>query len=142
MADLSTRANERQVGGEHYKAATYQHWDWAAENFGEGYFLGNITKYVTRWRNKNGVQDLEKALHYADKLYGLYSDGTYSIVAGGRVAMVKQFTRFAVANSLGMTESRICALCATYRTTADLNEVRSLIRDLIITAEDEKRLTS
>lgn len=140
MADLSTRANERQVGGEHYKDAEFQHWDWAAENFGPDYFLGNITKYVTRWRKKSGVQDLEKALHYADKLYGLYNTGVFLNLPLKRTP--KEFTRFAVANSLGSVESRICSMCASYTTTRELLEVRSWIMDLIAAVQDESRLTS
>ena len=60
-------ANNRQVGGSHYAGAV-QHWDMAYVVFGEGYFGGQITKYVSRWRKKNGVQDLEKAAHFLDKL--------------------------------------------------------------------------
>ena len=29
---------------------------------------GNIVKYVTRWRHKNGIEDLLKAKQYLDKL--------------------------------------------------------------------------
>ena len=52
-------ANERQVGGQHY-GAEIQHWDFVASQ-GMDYFQGQITKYVTRWKKKNGLQDLEKA---------------------------------------------------------------------------------
>lgn len=57
-------ANDRQVGGDHYQTGGTQHWDM----FGPEYLMGNATKYVSRWRKKNGVQDLEKALHYSEKL--------------------------------------------------------------------------
>lgn len=57
-------ANDRQVGGDHYKTGGAQHWDM----FGPEYLIGCATKYVARWRKKNGVQDLEKALHYSEKL--------------------------------------------------------------------------
>lgn len=60
-----TSANERQVGGEHY-ATPIQHWDFAAANHYD-YFQGQITKYVDRWRRKNGIQDLEKAAHFLQK---------------------------------------------------------------------------
>lgn len=60
-------ANDKQVGGAHYKGAV-QHWDYAVAEFGTGYLKGQITKYVARWRKKNGVQDLEKALHFLQKL--------------------------------------------------------------------------
>lgn len=59
-------ANKRQVGGAHYKT-DYEHWDFVREVLANNYLLGNATKYVSRWRKKNGVEDLEKALHYIDK---------------------------------------------------------------------------
>lgn len=59
-------ANERQEGGEHYKTKI-QHWDYVIANE-LGYFEGQITKYVTRWRKKNGMEDLLKARHFLDKL--------------------------------------------------------------------------
>lgn len=33
-----------------------------------GFYLGNIMKYLTRYREKNGVEDLEKASVYLDQL--------------------------------------------------------------------------
>lgn len=59
-------ANDRQVGGDHYKAPI-QHWDYVISN-DLGYLEGQITKYVTRWRKKGGLEDLEKARHYLEKL--------------------------------------------------------------------------
>ena len=63
-------ANETQVGGEHYKRKLIQPWDYIAAN-DLGYFEGNIVKYVSRWREKAGVEDLKKARHYLDKLIEL-----------------------------------------------------------------------
>lgn len=62
------RANDRQVGGNHYRKteSPLEHWDMVAL-FSLDYFQGNITKYVMRWRDKGGTQDLEKARHYLDK---------------------------------------------------------------------------
>ena len=34
----------------------------------ESYLLGNIIKYISRYKHKNGVQDLRKAKWYLDKL--------------------------------------------------------------------------
>jgi len=59
-------ANDRQVGGKHY-ASAYQHWDFVLDAK-LGYFEGQITKYLSRHRKKNGLQDAEKALHFAEKL--------------------------------------------------------------------------
>lgn len=63
-------ANDRQVAGDHYKGKTIQPWDYIASN-GLGYFEGNVVKYVSRWRDKGGVADLQKARHYLDKLIEL-----------------------------------------------------------------------
>jgi hypothetical protein len=62
-------ANDQQVGGTHYLRAI-QPWDFIAAN-GIGFFEGNVIKYVTRWRDKAGVDDLKKARHYLDKLIEL-----------------------------------------------------------------------
>ena len=59
-------ANDRQVGGEHYKSGI-QHWDYAISQK-LGYMEGQITKYVTRWDKKNGLQDLRKAAHFLERL--------------------------------------------------------------------------
>ena len=61
-------ANDRQIGGVHYRnqSSGLQHWDMVAM-FNLDYFQGNISKYVFRWRDKGGIQDLEKARHYLDK---------------------------------------------------------------------------
>lgn len=61
-----TAANDHQVGGDHYKKIEYQHWDFVTD-IGAPYVVANAMKYITRWRNKNGVQDLQKAKHYLDK---------------------------------------------------------------------------
>ena len=36
----------------------------------QAFAQANVIKYVLRWRNKNGVQDLEKARFYLDRLIG------------------------------------------------------------------------
>jgi hypothetical protein len=58
-------ANSRQIGGSHYKSEI-QHWDYVVANRLD-YFQGQITKYVTRWREKNGIEDLKKAQHFLEK---------------------------------------------------------------------------
>jgi hypothetical protein len=60
-------ANSRQPGGSHYKNKKIQTWDYIVEN-NIPYLEGNIIKYVSRWREKGGISDLEKAQHYLEKL--------------------------------------------------------------------------
>jgi hypothetical protein len=57
--------NEKQVGGLHYKSE-YQHWDFMLD-VSMPYLPAQVIKYITRWKKKNGVQDLEKAAHFLDK---------------------------------------------------------------------------
>ena len=45
-------------------------WDYSHDHSLD-FFEGNIVKYVTRWRHKNGIQDLLKAKQYLDKLIEL-----------------------------------------------------------------------
>lgn len=63
-------ANDIQHGGVHYKQFTFETWD-VINDWGLGYFDGNAVKYLSRWRHKGGVQDLQKARHYIDKLIEL-----------------------------------------------------------------------
>jgi len=64
-----------QVAGSHYKNMKIQPVEYIHAN-GLGYFEGNVVKYVSRWRSKNGVKDLEKAKHYIDLLIELDSKGS------------------------------------------------------------------
>lgn len=57
--------NDYQIGGKHYQKE-YQHWDMVCDT-NMPYLLGCATKYITRWRDKNGVEDLRKASHYIAK---------------------------------------------------------------------------
>jgi len=63
----SIRANEQQVGGAHYTDKAIQPWDFIISN-NIGYLEGNIIKYISRWKDKNGIEDLKKAQHYLQKL--------------------------------------------------------------------------
>ncbi len=68
-------ANSRQLGGTHYMDRAMQPWDYIAAN-NLGFFEGNVVKYVTRWKDKGGVADLEKARHYLDKLIEIVGNET------------------------------------------------------------------
>lgn len=63
-------ANDEQVSGTHYKDKDIQPWDYIAANK-LGYFEGNVVIYISRWKNKGGIEDLKNARHYLDKLIEL-----------------------------------------------------------------------
>ena len=75
------KALDTQVGGGHYKYKAIQPVEYIHTN-GIGYFEGNVIKYVTRWRDKNGVQDLEKAIHYLKLLIELENSKNANCING------------------------------------------------------------
>ena len=59
-----------QVAGNHYKDMKIQPIEYIHAN-NLPYCEANVVKYISRWRNKNGVQDLLKVKHYVDLLIQL-----------------------------------------------------------------------
>jgi hypothetical protein len=63
-------ALDKQPGGSHYKDYAIQPVDFITKNK-VPFIEGNVIKYVMRHRQKNGRQDLEKAIHYLEMLLEL-----------------------------------------------------------------------
>lgn len=57
----------KQVGGDHYELQAIQPWDIIIANKLD-FFAGNALKYLLRHEQKNGKEDLEKAIHYIQKM--------------------------------------------------------------------------
>jgi len=56
-----------QISGDHYKKFKIQPVTFIQEN-NLSYMQGNVIKYITRYKDKNGKEDLEKVKHYVDLL--------------------------------------------------------------------------
>ena len=67
---MSESSLSTQVAGTHYKDLPIQPVEYIHAN-AMGYFEGNVLKYISRWRKKNGIADLEKAKHYIELLIEL-----------------------------------------------------------------------
>ena len=122
-----------QVGGDHYQAQ-YQHWDWVID-MKMGYLEGNATKYVSRWWKKNGVQDLEKARTYVEKLiqnFGSVMNFSLHIHEDLRIQYVN---RFVAANKLPSMEADFCQCMGDWRSKRDLQIALSLLDGLVTTAK-------
>jgi len=63
-------ALNKEVGGNHYKEFRIQPIEFIEGN-DLGFSVGNIIKYVCRYKYKNGKEDLLKARHYIDLLIEL-----------------------------------------------------------------------
>ena len=67
-------AKDYQVAGSHYKDRKIQPIEFIIAN-DLSFCEGSVVKYVTRHKDKNGVEDLLKARHYIDFLIEGYSNG-------------------------------------------------------------------
>jgi hypothetical protein len=73
---MKMSALDKQEGGSHYKLAI-QPIEYIAANELD-YFQGNVIKYITRHKGKNGAEDVKKAIHYCELLlHYQYSDEVY-----------------------------------------------------------------
>ena len=63
--DLFKKAfpQDKQIGGKHYKSFHIQPYEFISKN-NLSFFQGNVVKYVCRYLTKNGIEDLEKIIHY------------------------------------------------------------------------------
>ena len=52
-----------QEGGDHYKGKSLQPWHIINAN-GLDFYEGNALKYLLRHKDKNGAEDIDKAIHY------------------------------------------------------------------------------
>ena len=59
------KASERQEGGSHYKSMAIQPGEFIRKN-GLGWYEGNAIKYICRYKQKGGIQDIKKAIHYLE----------------------------------------------------------------------------
>ncbi len=131
-------SNERQVGGAHYRSP-FQHWDWVVDT-GQTYLEAATTKYITRWRAKEGVQDVQKSGHYLDKFIECLDAGRIQRHAPSEQALLGLNDRFFKANRVPKLEQRICILLTVWPfqegQQAALKTVHSA-RELVTQLEEE-----
>jgi hypothetical protein len=70
MSEPRTTALGMQIGGKHYRGLAIQPVEFLHAN-NVPFIEGNCIKYLMRWREKGGIQDLEKVKHYIDLLIEL-----------------------------------------------------------------------
>ena len=72
-------ALDKQVSGNHYKDKGIQPIVYIHAN-DLGFCEGNVIKYVTRHKEKNGAADIRKAIHYLELLLELqYKNDTTAV---------------------------------------------------------------
>jgi len=119
--------NEKQVGGEHYRSKV-QHWDYVELN-GLRYTEGCATKYATRNRKKGQQrQDLEKAIHYVEKVQDMYRNG---VLLPRPAPVVITPEEFANANGLTEDEAEVVRLLTFWESDPELTRAIELLREMI-----------
>lgn len=61
------KASETQVAGNHYSKLKIQPMEYCLQN-NLNYGQSNAIKYITRYKDKNGIEDLKKAIHCIELL--------------------------------------------------------------------------
>ncbi len=134
----ANKANDKQVGGNHYKNnCDYNHWDLATDT-GMRHLEGTATKYLSRFGNKEGesaFKDLSKARHYVEKLVEVYEERRICsiTVAQAQLNLTPERVEAAIAEFLAtltgppadMRSKQAITLLATWY---DLNALHAALR--------------
>lgn len=140
-----------QVGGAHYQSE-YQHWDWAID-IRLGYLESAATKYITRWKGKNGVQDVEKGISYLKKaqagflaqsltVQGMprYSN-TCLMLNRGLAEQARELTdRFMKLNGLTVVEREFMLTVVRWRNYNDLDDAIRVAKLILEMANNAAQL--
>jgi len=70
MIKQSVKGKDRQVGGDHYIDFKIMPIEYISKNKLD-FLEGNIVKYISRHRKKNGAEDIRKVIHYAELILEL-----------------------------------------------------------------------
>lgn len=143
--ETNEKVNSKQVGGSHY-ISEYQHWDWAID-MKIGPIEYAATKYISRWWKKHGpekgVEDLEKAKHYIQKIIEAHSQNrylcAYSRERNSYHALLKTI-KFSYSNDLKQIEHDLCWKLVSWEHRRDLEDCIELINTII--ADPKKALAS
>lgn len=127
-----TTSNDIQIGGNHYKkGGVAQHWD-LMDDYNVGYLEAAATKYVWRWKDKDGVRDLQKASHFIRKLAEKRQDAPQSVISERIPKIPRQIIgEFLSANKITGDEADIITHILTWQSTATLHLVTGRLTQLI-----------
>ncbi len=124
------QANDHQVGGDHYKGSGYQHWDMCADA-DLRHQESAASKYIARWDLKGKpIEDLEKSVHYVEKLIELESEqrrNPYQRAQAAREIM----REYCDENSYTGKKRDALLRLVTWRNSEDLRELVALLLGMI-----------
>jgi hypothetical protein len=119
-----------QVGGTHYGTSSMGHWDYC-DMANVSYLEGCATKYIFRWKDKNGVQDLKKALSYVEKRL----KSTRMMFGNPDLTKFNFFEQerqqFYAENKVNVWERDLCETIFGWKTPEDLERAAELLTEAI-----------
>jgi hypothetical protein len=127
---MNANANDRQVGGSHYQQQPYQHWDFVLKT-NLPYMEAQIVKYLSRWRTKNGVEDLRKAQHFLEKLIEHFQSCNNQEQFAGEYVSHKETIRYIITNNFSQREAEIITLVALAEDLEELQRALELLKNLV-----------
>jgi len=128
-------ANKIQIGGDHYKT-DYEPWDLIIK-WEIPFLEGSAIKYLTRWKDKGGLEDLKKVEHYYIKLIEAISLG-YNVPDDAPDA--GDLDRYMKANKLDSFQCDQVEIFATWNRREELEQGLYDLREYIHQREFEQSL--
>ena len=119
-------ALDEQVGGDHYRKLGIQPIE-LIRDINANFFQGNVIKYVTRYKDKNGIKDLEKARHYLELIRELHPDNNSSKITYDEIDSVNEYI---YANNIDTDAAkiiRIVSLCGDDKIDEAIGFINNLI---------------
>ena len=110
---------KEQVGGSHYKKLSMQPIEFIVKAK-LSFIQGNIVKYITRYKDKNGIEDIYKCIHYANLAIDLGDTGP-------KHKMLNLAYSYCAVNKLSVMQTNIVTTC----TQDDYYSVIRLCKHLI-----------
>ena len=133
------KALDKQHGGDHYKNKAMQPVElWAALNLNG--FQASIVKYITRHKEKNGAEDIDKAEHFFDLMIELGQSSQSFGLRDHEVELVRGYSK---ENEFSEGEAEAVEATCLLDTLDDLSLVgystgfEDRFRDALVAIRDE-----
>jgi len=123
----------QQIGGSHYENKAIQPIT-LIEKFGLNFHEGNIVKYISRWKDKNGLEDVKKAEWYANRLKELNQPKLhFKIDEKEQVKLLNFANDYINKNNLGKLETSIIMDVINYHLALPISKslARVTLKDII-----------
>lgn len=91
------------------------------------YLEGQITKYLFRYKDKNGAEDLQKSLHYCDKLMSCFREGSVQSMKDLGYSPTAPLDYLLAEHKLSHNVYRVCTLLPVWSSARNLEVIRYLI---------------